>query len=102
MGQLALARFRGDTTFSLVARIISTFSGGLTGAAIWHMSTGAGRGDSYGLAAICAIAFPFFSYAKLYWTGPPLPNLIFFLTTELVSVNPQKPSNNFDVLPRSR
>ena len=84
MGQLTLARFRGDTTFGLVARIISTFAGGLTGATIWHISTGAGRGNPYGLAATCAVAFPFFFYGRLYRPGPPVPNMIFFTTTALV------------------
>ena len=35
MGQLTLSRFRGDTTFGLVARIFSTFFGGLVGTVIW-------------------------------------------------------------------
>ncbi|KAK0473358.1 hypothetical protein IW261DRAFT_1503962 [Armillaria novae-zelandiae] len=64
MGQLTLARFRGDTTFGLVARIFSTFFGGLTG------------------AVICL--FPFFFYARLYWPVPPMTNIIFFVTTMLV------------------
>jgi hypothetical protein len=86
MGQLTLARFRGDTTFGLVARIVSTFGGGLTGATIWHISTGAGRGNPYGLAAACAVAFPFFFYVRLYLPGPPVPNMIFFTTTALVCI----------------
>ncbi|KAN0123038.1 Protein of unknown function (DUF2422) domain containing protein [Russula decolorans] len=84
MGQLTLARFRGDTTFGLVARIISTFAGGLTGAAIWHISTGGGKGNPYGLAVTCAAAFPFFFYGRLYWPGPSVSNMIFFTTTALV------------------
>jgi hypothetical protein len=90
MGQLTLARFRGDTTFGLVARIISTFAGGLTGAAIWHISTGAGTGNPYGLVVTCAIAFPFFFYGRLYWPGPPVPNMIFFTTVALVGVYHRK------------
>jgi hypothetical protein len=38
MGQLTLARFRGDTTFGLVARLISTFTGGLIGTAMWYVA----------------------------------------------------------------
>jgi hypothetical protein len=90
MGQLTLARFRGDTTFGLVARITSTFAGGLTGAAIWHISTGAGAGNPYGLVATCAVVFPFFFYGRLYWPGPPVPNMIFFTTTALVGIQPQE------------
>jgi Fusaric acid resistance protein-like len=90
MGQLTLARFRGDTTFGLVARIISTFAGGLTGATIWHISTGGGKGNPYGLAMTCAIAFPFFFYGRLYWPGPSVSNMIFFTTTALVGNHPRK------------
>ncbi|PBK88893.1 hypothetical protein ARMGADRAFT_996733 [Armillaria gallica] len=84
MGQLTLARFRGDTTFGLVARIFSTFFGGLTGAVIWYISTGDGHGNAYGLAAVLGVCFPFFFYARLYWPVPPMTNIIFFVTTMLV------------------
>lgn len=95
MGQLTLARFRGDTTFGLVARIISTFAGGLTGAAIWHVSTGGGKGNPYGLAVTCATAFPFFFYGRLYWPGPSVPNIIFFTTTALVGIHPQSSGKSY-------
>ena len=36
MGQLGLSRFRGDTTSVFVARIISTFFGGLIGMVVWY------------------------------------------------------------------
>ncbi|KAG7440516.1 uncharacterized protein BT62DRAFT_910398 [Guyanagaster necrorhizus] len=84
MGQVTLARFRGDTTFGLVARIISTFFGGLAGAVIWYISTGNGHGNAYGLAAVLGFCFPFFFYARLYWPVPPMTNIIFFVTTMLV------------------
>lgn len=98
MGQLTLARFRGDTTFGLFARIFSTFFGGCMGTVIWsvisfcrlshrdmhflrYISTGNGRGNPYGLAAACGVCFPFFFYARLYWPGPPMTNLIVSLIT---------------------
>lgn len=37
MGQLTIARFRGDTTFGLVTRVFSTFSGGIVGMVIWYV-----------------------------------------------------------------
>ena len=37
MGQLTLSRFRGDTTFGLVARIVSTFTGCLIGLVMWYV-----------------------------------------------------------------
>ena len=86
MGQLTLARFRGDTTFGLVARIISTFMGGLVGAAMWYISTGSGHGNPYGLAAVVGVCAPFFFYGRLYWPVPPMTNIIFFVTAALVGV----------------
>ncbi|TFK87224.1 hypothetical protein K466DRAFT_491227 [Polyporus arcularius HHB13444] len=84
MGQLTLARFRGDTTFGLTARIISTMGGGLLGTALWYISTGAGRGNPYGLAAVIAVSAPFLFYGRLYWPVPPMTNIIFFVTVALV------------------
>ncbi|OCH87285.1 hypothetical protein OBBRIDRAFT_814199 [Obba rivulosa] len=84
MGQLTLARFRGDTTFGLVARIMSTFLGGVVGMVMWYISAGSGLGSPYGLAAVCAVCFPVFFYGRLYWPGPPMTNAIFFVTTALV------------------
>ncbi|TFK48067.1 hypothetical protein OE88DRAFT_1635639 [Heliocybe sulcata] len=84
MGQLTLVRFRGDTTFGLVARIMSTFLGGVVGVVMWYISTGAGHGNYYGFAAVCGVCFPFFFFARLYWPGPPMTNIIFFVTIVLV------------------
>ncbi|KAF9446717.1 hypothetical protein P691DRAFT_776668 [Macrolepiota fuliginosa MF-IS2] len=80
MGQLTLARFRGDTTFGLTARVLSTFLGGIVGMVMWYIS----RGNPYGLAAVSAVCFPFFFYGRLYWPGPPMTNIVFFVTTILV------------------
>lgn len=38
MAQLTLARFRGDTSFGFVARVVSTFGGGIVGMAMWFVS----------------------------------------------------------------
>ncbi|TFY76526.1 hypothetical protein EWM64_g7486 [Hericium alpestre] len=84
MGQLTIARFRGDTTFGLVARITSTFFGGLLGTVVWYISTGTGRGNAFGLATTLGVAFPFFFFMRLYWTVPPMINIIFFVTCMLV------------------
>lgn len=67
-----------------MARIVSTFFGGLVGTAMWYISTGDGRGNSYGLAAVCAVCFPFFFFGRLYWPGPPMSNIIFFVTIVLI------------------
>ncbi|GJE89275.1 aromatic acid exporter family member 2 domain-containing protein [Phanerochaete sordida] len=84
MGQLTLSRFRGDTTFGLVARVISTFLGGVLGTVMWYISAGKGHGNIYGLAAVTAVCFPFFFFGRLYWPGAPMFNLIFFVTSVLV------------------
>ncbi|KAF9813949.1 hypothetical protein IEO21_05385 [Rhodonia placenta] len=84
MGQLTLARFRGDTTFALVARLISTFLGGVLGMLLWYISAGRGNGNAYGFAATLGVCLPFFYYGRLYWPGPPMTNIIFFVTTALV------------------
>ncbi|KAL1937670.1 hypothetical protein VTO73DRAFT_12945 [Trametes versicolor] len=84
MGQLTLARFRGDTTFGLVARIVSTFMGGVIGTTMWYISTGSGNGNPYGLAAVIGVCAPFFFFWRLYWPVPPMTNIILFVTTGLV------------------
>lgn len=86
MGQLTLARFRGDTTFGLVARIGCTFAGGLIGTALWYISTAKGIGNAYGLAGVLAIALPPFFFVRLNWPGPPMINMIFFVTIALVGI----------------
>ncbi|KAG2004212.1 hypothetical protein CC2G_002792 [Coprinopsis cinerea AmutBmut pab1-1] len=84
MGQLTLARFRGDTTFGLLARIVATFGGGLVGMTMWYISTGSGNGSAYGLAIVCGVCFPFFFFVRLYWPIPPMTNMVAFVTAILV------------------
>ncbi|KIK91214.1 hypothetical protein PAXRUDRAFT_150011 [Paxillus rubicundulus Ve08.2h10] len=84
MGQHTLSRFRGDTAFGLVARICSTFIGGIVGTVMWYISTGSGRGNPFGLAAVCFVCFPFFFFIRLYWPVPPMTNMIIFVTSALV------------------
>ncbi|KAJ7219546.1 hypothetical protein GGX14DRAFT_533276 [Mycena pura] len=84
MSQVTLARFRGDTVFGLSRRVLSTFLGVILGMAMWYVSTGSGSGNAYGLAAVCAVCFPFFFYGRLYWPGPPMGVIILFVTAVLV------------------
>lgn len=37
MSQLTLNRFRGDTLFELVARLLVTVGGGVIGMAVWYV-----------------------------------------------------------------
>ena len=50
-----------------------------------YTSTGLGRGNAYGLAAVCGALFPFMMFGRLYWPGPPMTNILFFVTAMLVS-----------------
>ncbi|KAJ6525711.1 hypothetical protein B0H19DRAFT_1223853 [Mycena capillaripes] len=84
MGQSTLARFRGDTAFGLSSRVLSTFLGGLLGMVMWYISSGSGTGSAYGLAALCAVCYPFFFYGRIYWPGPPMRMMVFFITGILV------------------
>ncbi|RDB29703.1 Uncharacterized protein C57A7.05 [Hypsizygus marmoreus] len=84
MGQVTLSRFRGDTTFSFIFRVFSTFMGGLVGMVIWYISCGSGNGNAYGLAAVCAVCFPFLFYARLYLPGSPITVIVFVVTIVLV------------------
>ncbi|KAF9261178.1 hypothetical protein L218DRAFT_981064 [Marasmius fiardii PR-910] len=84
MAQLTLARFRGDTTFGQVARIMSTFLGGIVGMLFWYISAGSGHGSPFGLAAVAAVTFPFIFYLRQYYPGPPMTVLIFLVTTFLI------------------
>jgi len=84
MGQLTLARFRGDTAFGFFARIIGTFLGGVTGAVMWYISAGSGTGNPYGLCAVCAVCFPVFFFTTMYGPIKPMTAVIFLVTTALV------------------
>ncbi|KAJ7744984.1 hypothetical protein DFH07DRAFT_20255 [Mycena maculata] len=84
MAQVTLSRFRGDTVFGLSSRVLSTFLGGVLGMLMWYISAGSGSGNAYGLAAVCAVCYPFFFFGRLYWPGPPMRVIIFFVTACLV------------------
>ncbi|KAF7311484.1 hypothetical protein MKEN_01050700 [Mycena kentingensis (nom. inval.)] len=84
MGQVTLARFRGDTVFGLSSRVLSTFLGGILGMVLWYISAGSGSGSAYGLGAVTAVCYPFFFYGRIYWPGPPMKVVIFFVTAILV------------------
>ena len=86
MGQLTIARFRGDTTFGLAARIIATFVGGVVGMLMWYISSGSGTASPFAFAAVCAVCFPFFFMVVLYCPIPPMTRLVMFVTAVLVSL----------------
>ena len=51
-----------------------------------YISTGNGKGNPYGLAITMGVVAPFLFFGRLYWSGPPMTNIIFFVTIVLVSV----------------
>jgi hypothetical protein len=95
-----------------VARLLGTLFGVFVGAAIWfgshlstgspityrgcyrYISTGTGRGNPYGLAIACGVLFPFMMFGRLYWPGPPMTNILFFVTAALVSSYPKSCQEN--------
>ncbi|KAH8111149.1 hypothetical protein DFH11DRAFT_1880050 [Phellopilus nigrolimitatus] len=84
IGQLTLSRFRGDTTFGWFSRVMSTFFGGLVGMVMWYTSTGLGDGNAFGLAAVCAVGFPFLFFIRLNYPAPAMTLTIFLVTVGLV------------------
>ncbi|KAL5495894.1 hypothetical protein ACEPAI_1358 [Sanghuangporus weigelae] len=84
VGQLALSRFRGDTIFGWFSREVATFCGGIVGTIMWYISTGLGNGNSYGLAAVCAVVFPFLFFIRLYYPAAPVTLTLFVVTISLV------------------
>ncbi|KDR73373.1 hypothetical protein GALMADRAFT_251995 [Galerina marginata CBS 339.88] len=84
IAQLTTSCFRGETLFGISTAIISTFFGAIVGMTMWYISCGSAHGNAFGLAAVCAVCFPFFFYARIYWPIPPMRNVIFFVTAILV------------------
>ncbi|GAC98298.1 hypothetical protein PHSY_005891 [Pseudozyma hubeiensis SY62] len=84
MAQLTLARFRGETAFALLSRILATVIGAIFGLIIWYTSTGDGRGNAYGLGAVTAVAFPLLMMYRIYFPGPPITPIIASVTTVLI------------------
>lgn len=71
MVMLTMARFVGDTVFSFVLRIRATFIGALLGLLLWSIGApGDGRGNAYGIAAVCAVAFPGMMFFRAYFPVP--------------------------------
>ncbi|KAH8109100.1 hypothetical protein DFH11DRAFT_1629750 [Phellopilus nigrolimitatus] len=83
-GQLTISRFRGDTAFGWSSRVLATFLGGLAGTVMWYMSTGLGKGNAIGLAAVTAVCFPVFYFIRFNYAAQPMTLTIFIMTVGLV------------------
>lgn len=84
MAQLTLARFRGETAFALLSRILATVIGAVFALIIWYLSTGNGRGNAYALGGVTAVAFPMLMMFRIYFPGPPITPIIASVTTALI------------------
>ena len=49
-----------------------------------YISAGGGDGNPYSLAAVAAVCFPVFFFARLYFPSPTMTVVIFFMTAQLV------------------
>jgi len=80
---LTLSRFVGDSTFSFVLRVRGTFVGAILGLLLWSIGAGSGRGSPYGIAAVCAVAFPPMLFWRAYF-DVPLTSILTLVTSMLV------------------
>ncbi|BFZ57550.1 hypothetical protein PYCC9005_004602 [Savitreella phatthalungensis] len=85
MAAFSLAPYNGETAFTFVWRVVGTFTGAVTGLALWYVGNGGGGGQPYGFAAIMAIAFPFIQYVRQRWVfKTPQPAIIYVMTIALI------------------
>ncbi|KAL1410159.1 hypothetical protein Q8F55_004164 [Vanrija albida] len=83
MAQLTLAVFSGETFGSWVSRLLASFFGGCIGLAMWYTGSGHGPGNPYGLAAVCAVVFPFVAFYRVYYPAP-VTSIVFVASVVLV------------------
>ncbi len=51
---------------------------------MWYVGSGSGRGNVYGLAAVCAVGFPMLFMIRIHYPAPPLLVIIFTVSAGLV------------------
>ncbi|EEB09238.1 hypothetical protein SJAG_04423 [Schizosaccharomyces japonicus yFS275] len=84
LGTMNLARFSGDTIYGYLARILGTLFGCTVGMMLWYISSGHGKGNSYGLAVVMAIAFPIIMFIRIHLIYlTPMPASIFAVSIAL-------------------
>ncbi|WVQ94336.1 hypothetical protein IAU59_001415 [Kwoniella sp. CBS 9459] len=72
MAQFTLAVFSGDTGVAWLVRVVASFWGALFGMVTWYIGCGSGKGNPYGLAAVCAVTFPIAIFYRVHFPGPVL------------------------------
>ncbi|KAI9038189.1 uncharacterized protein KD926_011231 [Aspergillus affinis] len=66
MGQTSLLVYMADFTFSVMARVVATISGGALGLAAWYIGSGSGQDNPYRLSAVMAVMLIIFMWLRLY------------------------------------
>ncbi|KAE8239564.1 hypothetical protein A4X13_0g8141 [Tilletia indica] len=94
MCQLTLTRWRGETLFGLISRIVTTFSGCVVGLVIWYIAAGSGKGNSYAIAAVFGVASIPIAAWRLQGPAPPIALIITTVTIGLVVGYSIKDSRN--------
>ncbi|OCF42538.1 hypothetical protein I317_03654 [Kwoniella heveanensis CBS 569] len=84
MAQFTLAVFSGDTGVAWLVRVVASFWGALFGMVTWYIGCGSGKGNPYGLAAVCAVTFPIAIFYRVHFPGPVLTAVMTPVTFGLV------------------
>ncbi|KAK0527944.1 hypothetical protein OC842_004699 [Tilletia horrida] len=84
MCQLTLMRWRGETLFGLINRIVTTFFGCAVGLVIWYIGAGSGKGNPYALAVVWGVASIPIAAWRLQGPGPPIALIITSVSIGLV------------------
>lgn len=69
MSQTGLVVYASEFVYGFITRVIGTVIGGILGMLIWYIGAGRGPGNSYGMAAIMALAIVGIMWARLF--APP-------------------------------
>lgn len=69
MAQTGLVAYTADFVYGFILRVIGTVAGGIFGMVCWYIGAGSGPGNSYGMAAIMALAIVVLMWGRLF--APP-------------------------------
>nr|ODN87215.1 hypothetical protein L203_03487 [Cryptococcus depauperatus CBS 7841] len=75
---------RGDTATAWLGRVVASFWGCVAGMAIWYIGSGSSSGNPYGIAAVCALAFPAAAFFRVHFPGAVLTAVMTPVTMGLV------------------
>lgn len=84
MAQLTLSLYSGETTTAWWVRIRASFAGCVVGLVMWYIGSGSGKGNAYGIAAVCAVAFPALMLVRVHHPGSPLAAILFTVSAAII------------------